>query len=142
MTTSFILQSFDLDSVEISHQAHRLFQQPFLAVVPELINNNLDRSKVTFPIIEANSHPSVSKPDDICASITRQVNWEAGMLLNSPPTSVVAEVVNDLLFRLERAVTVVDCDIHTTVCKPNYISSLITCEIGDESRMFLDTPPA
>ena len=136
MTTSFHLQTFDLDPVEISHQAHRLFHRPLAVVVRKLTKKVLDRSKIAFPIVVANKHRIVSKPDNICAPIARQVNWEAEMLPNSPPTNIVTEVVDDLLFCLERAVTVVDCDIHTLIPEPNYISSLVAGEISDEPRIF------
>ena len=41
----FALWTYDLDSVEINHQAHRLFERPLLDVVPDLINNDLDTGK-------------------------------------------------------------------------------------------------
>ena len=42
---------------------------------------------------------------------------------------------------MKRAVTIVDCETNTFFLEPN-ISSLLSREISDEPRMFLDIQPA
>ena len=82
----------------------------------------MDRPKVASPIIVTNKHRIVYEPENICTPNPRQVNWEAKML-NSPPTSVVTEIVDDFICCLEAA-AVVDCDIHTFVSEL-YIQTLL-----------------
>ena len=125
--------------VQVGHPAHSRVHCPFSSTERKIVSQDFDRAKVAPPVVERHESRAFPKPDDISASISRQVNYESRVLRNHPPL-LDPEVVEGEFGWLESAVAVVDCDINTGVTESDDIATPVAREVGNESRVLVNLP--
>ena len=111
--------------IQVSHPAHSRVHCPFPSTERKIVSQDFDRAKVALPVVERDESRALPKPDDIRASISRQVDYESRVLWNHPPL-LDTEVVEGEFGWLESPIAVVDCDVDTGVTKPDDIATLVT----------------
>jgi len=125
--------------IQIGQPAHCGVNCPFSSAECKIISKGFDFTEVAFPIIERNISCVLPKSDDVRTPISRQVDYEPRVLRNLPPL-VDAEVVEDELGWLENATAVVERDVNPRVPKSYDVAALVTREVGNKSRVFVDLP--
>src|SRR5262249_20620633 len=98
----------------------------------------LFRTRVAF--IARDVDPGVSEADDVRAAVARDVDDEARVLVDTPASGDVAEVVDDPLRRLEGAVAVVARDVDPGVTEADDVRAAVARHVDDEARVLVDTP--
>ena len=125
--------------VQVGQPAHSHVNCPSSSAECEIASKCFDVAKVTLPIIERNISRILPKPDDVCTSISRQVNYEPWVLRNLPPL-LDAEVVEDELGWLETPIAIVERDVNPRFTKSDDVAALVPCEVGNKSRVLVDLP--
>ena len=124
------------------HKEPRMYVHAPSLRVPKVGYNEARRTERPVAVVERDVDSCVAETDDVGASITGKICEETRVPVNAPSSGVVAEIVDDEPGRLERAVAVVERDLHACVAEADDVGETIAGKVGDGTRVFVDAPSA
>ena len=127
---------------QVSKEARMPVDTPPSGVITELVDDPLWGLKGAVTVIKCDIDSGVSEANDVSNSITGQVSEKARMSVDTPPSGVITEVVDDPLRGMESAIALVECNINPSISKTNNVRTTVTSQVGEEARMSVDTPPS
>ena len=113
---------------------------PASGVVGEVRDHHLWWLEGAVAVIERDPDPGVSKADDVRAAVAREIGEETRVLINPPAPSVIAEIRNHKLWRLEGAIAVVERDPDPRASEADDVRAAVASEVGQEAWVLFDTP--
>lgn len=124
--------------VQIDKVSHSLIHRP-VSVVCESIKKTFDRPKPSFAIIERDVDAIVSESNNIRTTVSCQVYDIPRVLADLPPL-LHTEILDYELGWSESPISIVVRDVNSRFSESNDVSSFVTGEVGDITRMLVDLP--
>ena len=125
--------------IQVGKPAHGLVNAPLPFAVRELAGEGANGSEPSLAVVVRDGGLTVSKSNNIRTTIPRQVREESRVPTDVPPL-LDAEIADNELGWLEGPVSVVVRDIDSCLAESDDVSSFVTSQVGNETRV-VEIPP-
>ena len=129
-------------TVYISKEPWMPVDPPPSSDVAEVGEDELWRLERAVAVAQRGPDPGVAEAYDVGPAVSGQIGKEPWVPVDPPPSSDVAEVLEDELWRLERAVAVAQRGPDPGVAEAYDVGPAVSGQIGKEPWVPVDPPPA
>lgn len=127
---------------QVGNEARVLLHAPATSAVAEIVDDRLHGGERPVAVVAADEDVVLAESYDVGFAISRDVAEEAEVALETPTASIVAEVIERDVGRLEIQIAIVPRNDDSAVSKSDDVASADASNIGTVADMLIDAPAA